>query len=94
MRAEFTRLSGMLSAAAIVLASACATGGESVAGKDGGAEPRWQATGYLTPGRSGAAEVIGQFADKKECDAAAAGWMSRQVVGNPIFAECLPIDTH
>lgn len=94
MRSEIANLSGMLSAAAMILAQACATGGGSVAAKDGAAEPRWQATGYLTPGRSDAAEIIGQFADRKDCESAAAGWMNRQVVGNPIFAECLPIDTH
>jgi hypothetical protein len=58
------------------------------------AEPRWQANGYLSPGRTDNPEIIGQFANKKDCDAAAKFWMQRQVVGNPIFAECLPIDTH
>ena len=79
--------------AASLLAVSCAT--KTIGDTTGAAaEPRWQANGYLAPGRTPDPEVIGQFRDKKACEAAAAEWMQRQVVGNPIFAECLPIDTH
>ena len=32
--------------------------------------------------------VIGVFEDRMNCNAAAEGWMSRQVAGNPVYAEC------
>ena len=53
---------------------------------------QWAANGYLTPGPTSNPELIGIFDNEGECRAAADAWMSRQVVGNPIFAECLPID--
>ncbi len=75
----------------LVSVSACAT--DKARNADSVDEPRWQANGYLAPGRTDTPEIIGQFESKKGCEAAADAWMQRQVVGNPIFAECLPIDT-
>lgn len=57
---------------------------------DGG----WTAYGYLTPGPTSEPEEIGDFATERECRDAVDGWMSRQVVGNPVSGECLPIDRH
>lgn len=79
-------------AASLFVASCSTTAPDGISGA--GAEPRWQANGYLSPWRNDNPDVIGQFVDRKSCVAAAEGWKSRQVVGNPIFAECLPIDTH
>ncbi len=73
-----------LTAAALTFgAAACATGG---------AAPNWTAHGYLTPGRNGDPEIIGTYASEAECREAVDYWMSRQVVGNPISGECLPVD--
>ncbi len=55
---------------------------------------QWAAHGYLSPAPTNNSEFIGVFENKIECNAAAEGWMSRQVVGNPVFAECLPVDKH
>ncbi len=64
--------------------SACAT--------PGSANQQWAAHGYLTPDPSGEPELIGVFSSVKECETAADAWTSRQVVGNPVFAECYPVD--
>lgn len=53
---------------------------------------QWAAHGYLAPGPTGDSEIIGVFDDRAACDEAAENWMSRQVVGNPVFAECSPWD--
>ncbi|MEM9616588.1 MAG: hypothetical protein AAF936_01390 [Pseudomonadota bacterium] len=55
-------------------------------------QKQWAAHGYLTPGPTGDSEVIGVFDDRVACDEAAQDWMSRQVVGNPVFAECAQWD--
>lgn len=52
----------------------------------------WAAHGYLTPGPTSEPEIIGIFKTRAECHAAGENWMSRQVVGNPVFAECLRVD--
>ncbi len=65
-------------------ASACATQPAPV--------HEWTAQGYLTPGPSGNPEIIGLYASESECVAAGEAWMSRQVVGNPVYADCLPVD--
>ena len=52
----------------------------------------WAAHGYLTPGPTSEPEIIGVFKTRAECHAAGENWMSRQVVGNPVFADCLPVD--
>ncbi len=67
------------------LVSACATQISSGNGQ-------WAAHGYLKPGPSSEPELIGVYESVKECEAAADSWASRQVVGNPIFAECYPVD--
>ncbi len=54
--------------------------------------PGWTAHGYLTPGMNGDPEIIGTFASERECLEAVDVWMSRQVVGNPVSGECLPVD--
>jgi len=77
--------------AATTLAAACATnGGEDV----GDGEPQWAANGWLTPGMSDEPEIIGLYLTRKACEAGLDEWLSRQVVGNPIHGECLPIDRH
>ncbi|MBY0423381.1 MAG: hypothetical protein K2Q06_13825 [Parvularculaceae bacterium] len=57
-----------------------------------GDAPRWAANGWLTPGPSGEPEIIGVFARREDCEAAVESWKQRQVVGNPIYGACLPID--
>ena len=68
----------------LLIVSACATTRD--------AQPQWSAFGYLSPTPDDDPEVIGLYATKRECEAAAQEWMTRQVVGNPISSECLPID--
>jgi hypothetical protein len=80
----FLRLMSALAAAAL---SACATSGASEAA-------RWAAHGYLTPGPNDDPEIIGSYGTQAECRAAVEAWMSRQVVGNPVSGDCLPIDRH
>lgn len=53
---------------------------------------QYAAHGYLTPGPTGNPELIGVFDNYIACEEAAQDWASRQVVGNPVFAECLPVD--
>lgn len=52
----------------------------------------WAAHGYLSPGGEGGSEFIGAYASEAACRAAVDNWMSRQVVGNPVSGECLPVD--
>lgn len=66
----------------VFVCSACASLGK----------PQWAAHGYLTPGPTSNPEIIGLYDNERDCRAAADAWMGRQVVGNPIFAECYPID--
>jgi hypothetical protein len=66
--------------------AACATNGAS--------STTWAAHGYLTPGPDGDPEIIGAYGSQAECRAAVEAWMSRQVVGNPVSGDCLPIDSH
>jgi hypothetical protein len=77
------RVSVLAAAAAL---AACATGGASGL--------RWAAHGYLTAGPNGDPEIIGAYLTEAECRAAVEAWMSRQVVGNPVSGDCLPIDSH
>jgi len=65
-------------------ASACATQHQVV--------HEWTAQGYLTPGPTGEPEIIGVYDNEADCVAAGEAWMSRQVVGNPVYADCLPVD--
>lgn len=69
---------------AALAASACAT-------QQTGYE-EWTALGYLTPGPTTDPEVIGVYETERECREAGEAWMSRQVVGNPVSADCLPTD--
>ena len=68
----------------LLFTAACATGAPN--------EGNWAAHGYLTPGPTSEPEIIGVFKTRAECHAAGENWMSRQVVGNPVFADCLPVD--
>jgi hypothetical protein len=52
----------------------------------------WTAQGYLSPAPTGTPEIIGVYETEAECVAAGEAWMSRQVVGNPVYADCLPTD--
>ena len=53
----------------------------------------WAANGYLKPMPDQNPILIGIFDNRKECNEAADGWASQQVVGNPVFTECLRIST-
>jgi hypothetical protein len=68
--------------------AACASDGAA----PGEGALNWTAHGYLTPGGNGEPEIIGSYATEAECQEAVDGWMSRQVVGNPVSGECLPVD--
>lgn len=65
-------------------ASACATQHREVY--------EWTAQGYLSPGPTGEPDIIGIYDNEADCIAAGEAWMSRQVVGNPVYADCLPVD--
>jgi hypothetical protein len=65
--------------------AACAT--------NGAPSVKWAAHGYLTPGPNGDLEIIGAYDSEADCRAAVVAWMSRQVVGNPVSGDCLPIDS-
>lgn len=52
----------------------------------------WAAQGFLTPGPTSEPELIGLYKSEKDCREAGEAWMSQQVVGNPVFANCLPVD--
>jgi hypothetical protein len=52
----------------------------------------YAAYGYLRPGPDADGEFIGSFPSRKECEQAADAWASAQVVGNPVHAECYPVD--
>ncbi|WP_425408577.1 hypothetical protein [Hyphococcus sp.] len=69
---------------AALAASACAT--------QPYAYEEWTALGYLSPAATGEPEIIGVYESKRECEDAGEAWMSRQVVGNPVSADCLPTD--
>lgn len=84
---------GFVLAAALTLA-ACATQKERAPDSIGDRAPRWAANGWLSPGPSGEPEIIGTFVRREDCEAAAEAWKQRQVVGNPVYAACLPIDRH
>lgn len=66
---------------ALVLLSACATPADG---------RQYGAYGYLSPGLNSDPELIGVFDSKDACEEAAEAWETRQVVGNPIHAECYP----
>ncbi len=70
-------------AIAVCAAAACSTLSDP-AGFD--------AYGYLSPGPTAEGEFIGNFSSRSECEAAGEAWMSQQVVGNPVNAECYPVD--
>lgn len=55
-------------------------------------ENSFDAYGFISPSDS-QGEFIGSYPSRKDCEIAAEGWMSRQVVGNPVRAECYPVDT-
>ena len=68
---------------ALAAASACAT------------QPvvhQWTAQGYLTPGPTGEPDIIGVYDNEADCIAAGEHWTTQQVVGNPVYADCLPVD--
>lgn len=77
-----------------VMAEGCSTSqnGKFERPSDRQAAESWAANGWLTPDPSGEPEIIGLYRTRKECEAAVDGWKARQVVGNPVFGICLPID--
>ena len=81
---------GFLCIAAFAL-GACATANQATTGAS---ESQWAANGWLSPGPTGDPEIIGLYTSRADCEDALADWLSRQVVGNPIHGECLPIDRH
>lgn len=82
------RIARLISLALTIGAAACATHHAD----PGDTDLNWAANGYLSPGRTDDPELIGAYATKTECMAAVEEWMSRQVVGNPVSGECLPVD--
>ncbi|MFQ5563790.1 MAG: hypothetical protein ACE5FO_09505 [Parvularculaceae bacterium] len=92
-RALYRLVRGFLLSAASGFAVACATA-DPGGPETGERIPQWAANGYLTPGRTDEPEIVGLYLTKKACEAALDAWMSRQVVGNPVSGECLPIDRH
>lgn len=82
-------LRNALICAAAMAAASCATSMDGGAGIGG---PQWAANGWLSPGPNGEPEIIGLFVTRKACEKAVKEWMSRQVVGNPIYGGRLPID--
>ncbi len=77
----------LLAVALLACAAACATQGPAAE-----TALNWTAHGYLTPGANSEPEIIGVYATESECREAVDWWMSRQVVGNPVSGECLPVD--
>ena len=59
-----------------------------------GGNTQYAAHGYLTPGPTSESELIGVYDSVAECRDAADAWASRQVVGNPVYADCFPVDTN
>ena len=55
-------------------------------------EEEWAAHGFLSPAPTGESELIGVYGAHADCKAAAEEWMSRQVAGVRIFADCFPVD--
>lgn len=88
IRLDFGRAAFVCAAA--LAASACASMSEQPESSAG--EPQWAANGWLTPDPSGEPEIIGLYMTREACEAAVDDWMSRQLVGNPVHGECLPID--
>lgn len=76
-------------AACALLLEACAFGGGAA-----NAASAWIAYGYFGPATPGRApevgDVIGEYQTREACERAANDWRVRQVVGAPVFAECLP----
>jgi len=66
---------------AILLCASCATSQSDPA--------QWEAHGFLTPGPTSNPEIIGVYSTYAQCITAGEAWMSRQIVGNPVFAECV-----
>ena len=52
----------------------------------------FDAYGYLSPNPDADGEFIGNFSSRAECESAGEAWTARQVVGNPVRAECFPVD--
>ncbi|MEX0645513.1 MAG: hypothetical protein WD076_09390 [Parvularculaceae bacterium] len=89
MTARWTESLGLVCIAASALA-ACATPEEPALVAP--PTPQWAGNGYLSPSSTAEPEIIGLFVTREECEEAVADWMTRQVVGNPVSGECLPID--
>lgn len=73
--------------AAFCCIAACAA---SCAGNGDSSDQRWVAKGWLSPTPQGEAEIIGEYSERAKCEAAVDDWLTHQVVGNPVHAECLP----
>lgn len=57
-------------------------------------DEEWAAHGFMGPVAVGNSELIGVYDKREDCARAAEDWMSRQVAGNPVFADCYPVDKH
>ena len=85
---------GRRAGAAAIMLIVLATGCESVKsepGEDWRSED-WAAHGFMAPEPVGESEIIGLYADRRACERAAREWTERQVAGQPVFADCYPID--
>lgn len=70
--------------AAIACSMTFVVGCASIGSKEYGAY------GFISPSSDG--EFLGSFENLSECEDAADAWASSQVVGNPVHAECYPVD--
>ena len=84
------RIIGAISVCSATMLAACATRHAEPGDEVGQAQ--WAANGWFAPAASGEPEIIGLYMTREACEDALDAWMSRQVVGNPIHGECLPID--
>lgn len=83
-KAELRNLRVVAILVSVLISSGCA----SVSG-----EPdEYAAYGYLSPGPTSEPQLIGVYKTVRACETAANEWTTRQVVGNPIYAECYPVD--
>jgi hypothetical protein len=82
------KMARLVTIIASLLPGCATTGGDETSSE----APKWAAHGWLTPAPQGEPEVIGVYEDREDCEAALDDWLQRQVVGNPIHGECLPVD--
>lgn len=76
----------------LTLLCGAALGAAACAGNGAPAETPYVARGWFAQTPQGEAEIIGEFADRADCEAAVDDWLSRQLVGASVHGECIPAD--